>query len=477
MHPQRSARRARRFYWLGALLLTPATLPHFAEARAPEKELAGRLAAYFETSDLEARRAEAAAAEQDPAFRPERLPALLHGLPLWPELAPGRSEIEIPVGFGQVRRVTLRIPKDYTPEKAWPLLLCYHPSGTNGPNILSYVQSLLGHDVERYVLAAPTDFRQTRLDAPPPFTAEHPALLREVQKQVHVDSDRVFAMGVSMGGHAAWMFALFHPDLLAGALPMASTISIPGDFPAAWESVTPNLAGLPLLHVWGAEDPLDQPGLEGRNPNVGTMASLNQAFSPLIEKLGLAKLKENRLKGVGHNGTAPKPGELERLLKSRRERWPKKVSHRFRHLHQASAYWLEALEWQGEGWFDFQRPLERAEGETWPQAYERVFLPLLGELRGEVLGQKIRIETRHVADLVVWLSPELIDLGQPIEIDLNGKPVFAGKVTPSLAVALAQAEVTRDFERLRWAGVRIDAAGNATVVDGATVFPPLIRQP
>lgn len=165
------------------------------------------------------------------------------------------------------------------------------------------------------------------------------------------------------------------------------------------------------------------------------------------------------------------------LLKNVRVRWPKKVQHQFRHLHQGSAYWLEANEWQGEGWFDFGRRIERKKGETWPQAYGRVFLAEMGELQGEITGQKIQVNVKHVSDFTIWLSPELIDLKEPIEVELAGKKVFSGKVEPNLAVLLNQAERTRDFERLRWAGIRIDAAGNAKIIDATTVFPPLIRNP
>lgn len=475
------AARPSRISWLGRLsagvALAAAALAFPAETRAAAG-LAANLEGYFADSDPASRQAYVAAIERDKAFRPEKLSAQLQDLPLWPKLTPNRRfDLEVEVGAGEKRTIAFHIPRGYKPDKAWPLILALRPSGGSAHSMLSYVQSLLGSEVDRYVLAAPHDFGQTRLDAGPPFVPEYPAMVRAIRQQVHVDADRVFAVGYSFGGHATWTLSLLHTDLLAGAMPIASTISIPGDFQAAWARLLPNLAGLPLVHVWGEEDPLDRPGLEGRQPKVGSMASLNRDLAALVDKLDLPALRQNRLPGVGHDNADPRPGELAKLLKNKRERWPKQVRHHFRHLHQGSAYWLEALAWQGEGWFDYQRPLERAAGETWPQAYERVFLPLLGELRGEVTGRKIQIETRHVADLVVWLSPELLDLGQPIEIELNGKPVFAGKVAPSLGVALAQADRTRDFERLRWAGIRIDADGKASIVDAATAFPPLIPEP
>lgn len=454
----------------GALLLM--VLPAPAEADPRE-----RLAAYFATEDAGARQELAAAIAKDPAYRAEKLSELLHAAPLFPAREPGRAELEVEVGFSHVRHLTLRLPKGYRPDKKWPLILCYHSSGSVGPGMIRHTEQLLGAEVEKYVLAAPTNYRQTSLDAPPPFTPEHVVMLREIKKTVNVDSDRVFAVGYSLGGYMSWTLAYLYPELFAGVVPMASTISIPGDLAGGWEQITRNFAHLPILHVWGSADSLNVPGLEGRDQFAGTMASFNEQFSPQVKKLGLATVKENRIEGAGHGGSRPDPEDFRQLLRNVRVRWPTKVQHQFRHIHQGSAYWLEAHEWQGEGWTDFGREIERQKGESWPQAFGRTYLPQLAELQGEVLGQKIKVATKHVADFTVWLSPELIELGQPIEIELAGKQVFSGKVAPSLAVALSQAARTRDFERLRWAGVRIDAAGNARVVDAATVFPPLIRTP
>jgi len=463
---------------LGTLLLmTTPTSTRAADDHPEEAAIRASLKSYFDTGDIKKHQALVTAINQDPAWRPDRINELLHGLPLWPHLKPGRFEIDVKVGFGHVRKITFRIPKGYTPNRKWPLLLCYHSSGSNGPSILAHTERLLGAEVDNYILAAPTNYRQTSLDAPPPYTQDHPAMLRAIRKTVHVDSDRVLAIGYSLGGYMSWTMAIFHPDLLAAAIPMASTISIPGDLAGGWEQITRNFSQLPILHVWGSSDSLNVPGFEARDQFAGSMSSFNETFSPYIRKLGLKTITENRISGAGHGGATPNPDDLRKILKSVRVRWPEKVQHQYRHLHQGSAYWLEANEWAGAGWFESGRRVDRLKGETWPQAYGRAFLPLLGELQGEVVGQKIRINTQHVADFTVWLSPELINFDQPIEIELAGKKVFGAKVKPDLAVLLDRAERTRDFERLPWAGIRINAAGDAKILDAATVLPPLIRKP
>jgi hypothetical protein len=59
----------------------------------------------------------------------------------------------------------------------------------------------------------------------------------------------------------------------------------------------------------------------------------------------------------------------------------------------------------------------------------------------------------------------------------NRREVYRGRLAPDLGLALAQARRTRDLDRLRWAGVRIDAeAGTARVVTADDPYPPVLRE-
>ena len=104
-------------------------------------------------------------------------------------------------------------------------------------------------------------------------------------------------------------------------------------------------------------------------------------------------------------------------------------------------------------------------------------LPLLGELRGEIDGQTLRVERRHLEELTVWLGDGMVDWSRPVRLELDGATVFEGKVERDLAVCLNEAARTRDFDRLRWAGLRVDGRGRVRPVTAATRFPPLIRVP
>ena len=78
--------------------------------------------------------------------------------------------------------------------------------------------------------------------------------------------------------------------------------------------------------------------------------------------------------------------------------------------------------------------------------------------------------------MTVWVGEGMVDWRRPITVDLAGRRVFSGMLKPDLFVCLSQVARTLDFDRLRWAGIWIDARGKAEPVTGKTVFPPLLPE-
>src|SRR5262249_12425609 len=115
-------------------------------------------------------------------------------------------------------------------------------------------------------------------------------------------------------------------------------------------------------------------------------------------------------------------------------------------------------------------------GENDARALGRTLSGLLGRLRGEVSGQTIRVERRHVAELTVWVGEGRVDWERPVTIEVDGRTAFAGLPRPAPGVCLARGAGPFDFARLRWAGVRIDARGAAALVTADTPFPPLLPE-
>ena len=438
------------FVFWTALMMGAATSPN-------EADLLVKLKTYFETEDR-AREAELVREiEANPAYDRQKLGQWLHGMNLWRSFKPGTQEIKVDVGHGQTRRITLRIPAGYKPGKPWPLIYAMHPSGGTGPAYLSSLLRDLGRDADMYIIAAPTHYHQTVIDAPPPFTQEHPIMLRAIRQRVHVDSDRIYVMGRSLGGYTAWTMAILHADLFAASIPISATYSLPIDVEGLWQAMASNFNHLPILHIWGGRDGLTVPGFEGRNRNTGGMSQINRIFSKKIKDWGL-KVDDHMVPGGGHGGYRMPHVKIERMLQETRVHFPKKVHIRFRHLHQASAYWLEGNTWQGPAWDRPGIKIKPEKGENRAQANGRVILPLLGELRGSIQGQVIQIKQRHLSEVTLWLGDGMINWDLPVTVKTGDKPLFQGQLKPSLATCLARAKATMDFNRLCWASLNLKTA-------------------
>jgi hypothetical protein len=89
----------------------------------------------------------------------------------------------------------------------------------------------------------------------------------------------------------------------------------------------------------------------------------------------------------------------------------------------------------------------------------------LGSIHGRIDGNVITIHHSHLAELVLWLGDAMIDWTKPVRVIANDKLVFDGLVRRDVRVALSQAFRTRDFDRIRWAGLVIDNQGNARLFD------------
>ncbi len=140
--------------------------------------------------------------------------------------SPGQSartfekEIVIHVGY------LLSLPADYNKEadKKWPLILFLHGSGERG----SDVNDVKKHGPPKIVEQDPKSELATQFIVVSP---QCPAgrwwksddlnyLLDDIAAKYHVDSDRVYLTGLSMGGFGTWDLAANYPDRFAAIVPV-----------------------------------------------------------------------------------------------------------------------------------------------------------------------------------------------------------------------------------------------------------------
>lgn len=141
--------------------------------------------------------------------------------------------------------VTLPDGYDADPAQRWPLLVFLHGIGERGTD----VQRVRKHGLPRYlddghrlpfVIVAP--------QCPDDEWWNLPAVEAYITSMVHryrVDPDRVYLVGLSMGGYATWALAARHPERYAAVIPIC------GGGETRW---APRLRDLPLWAFHGALD-------------------------------------------------------------------------------------------------------------------------------------------------------------------------------------------------------------------------------
>lgn len=429
-----------------------------APASQPERSPLDLVRAGLTAATAEARIAAAEPLERHPDYSPSKLPGWLHDAADLPALPPGEQAVSVRLPDGATRTVTLILPDGYRPDKAWPLIYALHPSGDPGEAWARLVRTMLGRVASEYVIAAPHEYRQNYIAAGPPFVPEHPSILDDLMRRVHVAANRVYVFGYSKGAFGAWFNALYYPDRFAGAIAFAGAFDVAIDEGGLWKTLVTNVTHVPVYNAWGERDTLVIRTLDDKP--AGTFAEENRRFAAAVAGLGLPIVNIEVPGGV-HNSLSPPGRPMGELIRMRRVEEPRRLTHTFRHLHQASCYWLEGLGWVGDRW-----------GDTTPPSVADIE-PLLGRLTGEIDGQTIRITRRHISDLVVWLGDKTIDWNRPVRIEVDGKVAWEGRVERRVAIALARAAATRDFDRLRWAGIRVNAEGQGRLVTPGDVPVPV----
>jgi len=440
---------------------------------AAQDEAAAIVRAYWTEPDAAARAALASRLAERPDYRPSRLRDWLHGGVPFEDLEPGPRTMAVESEPGASRRVTLVLPAGYRRDRAWPLVYALHPSGEPAGTWAEQVRRLLGARAREFVIASP-EYRQNYIAAKPPFAAEHAAILDAVARLVHVDANRVYAFGYSRGGFAAWYVGLYSADRFAGVVALAAGFDVAPGPDGFWKHLAPNVAHLPVLNAWGERDPLVIRDLAEKP--AGTFAESNRWFTQALRGMNLP-ITNIEVAGGVHNQLAPPGDAIVDILDRRRAVDPPRVGHVFRHLHQASSYWLEGLSWVGDAWSEpWPAPAAAQPSETEAAVLARTLEPLLGRLAGIRDGQVVRVTRRHVGDIVIWLGERSINWDQPVTVECDGRAVFSGKLTPDAGLALARAKATMDFERLCFGGIRVSASGDASVVTAATMPEPAWRR-
>ena len=152
---------------------------------------------------------------------------------------------------------TVYVPPEYTPEKAWPVVLFLHGSGERGADGLLESEIGIGTAIRKHRAMFPAIVVMPQCRSNQMWVG--PALdmalrcLEQTSREYHLDADRMYLTGLSLGGQGAWLLAAARPDLWAAVVPVCGFAEL-GQPTGMAEQIAARVKGLPIWAFHGARD-------------------------------------------------------------------------------------------------------------------------------------------------------------------------------------------------------------------------------
>lgn len=145
----------------------------------------------------------------------------------------------------------VRYPDSFEAGGKHPVILALHGADTRGADINKLLNHPLVKSTEEikdfpFILVAPLCSENTWFDMWPTLKA----LVREIISHPRMDESRIYLMGNSMGGYAAWQLAMSMPEAFAAAAPICGG----GMY---WNA--DRLISVPVWAFHGEQDPIVYP--------------------------------------------------------------------------------------------------------------------------------------------------------------------------------------------------------------------------
>lgn len=131
-------------------------------------------------------------------------------------MQPKQQHITLPGSYNYL----LFLPEQYETQKQWPIILFLHGSGERGANL----EDVKKHGIPK-IVEERSDFPFIAISPQCPPNQEWSVpllsiLLDKVLSSYHIDQDRVYLTGLSMGGNGAWSLAEAQPHRFAAVTPI-----------------------------------------------------------------------------------------------------------------------------------------------------------------------------------------------------------------------------------------------------------------
>ena len=307
----------------------------------------------------------------------------------------------------------LYVPAKYDPSKPAPLLLAFHGTGGSGDQAVSFWKDVA--DALGMVVVGPTEAGKNEGYA---FSdrerAAALAALRWARRRFDVDEDRIFATGISRGGHLAWDLALRFPDRFAAIAPMIGSPRFNLTHGQNNLRFLENVVALPIRDLQGSKD--------DRN----MLVNLHEAFA----KLAAWKARDAMLiefPDRGHDFDFDAVDWKEWLGAQKRDALTKRIVRAACEKTEARTAWVELTGLAKDVVEDLKPSVQAKEWNAMDAAAQRKWL------EGEVEKHTARLEitcdapgrftatSTLVTSFRLLLPRELFDPAKPVVATWNGK--------------------------------------------------------
>jgi len=262
----------------------------------------------------------------------------------------------------------IKVPKEYTKETKWPLLVVLHGLG-DGPIIVPQIDSMV-----QFGPFGRGDLWYRGKGQQDVFEC-----IELAKKIFNIDDERIYLCGFSMGAAGVFELGLKYPHLWAACVPVCGWLS---DM-----NLVENGRNLPFWINAGSEDKL-VPAKDSRK-------SYDEAV-----RQGINRWRYTEHQGMGHSFRIDWDKIEKWLLSQKKIKSPEHVTFSCHSLGRA--YWIEITKKHKE--------------------YK------VAKIEAKVEGQKTEVRTSNVADYILYLKDAPLDSSRRISIIENSREVFAGKV-------------------------------------------------
>lgn len=315
-------------------------------------------------------------------------------------------------------RYALYVPQGYSPQIAYPLIVCLHGAGFDGNRYLERWSARLG---ESYIVLCPSV--KGGMWWTDEAAGQVISLIEDVKARYNIDTSRIFLTGMSNGGVGALRIGMNFSDRFAGVAPMA------GAMPVEAMPFLKNLKNTPVYIIHGSKDQV-------------MSVEYSRKISDRLTDLGYDVVYKE------HDRVHPEAGghffpaeELPDLIKwlggKRRNPYPKELTFLMNGNGRRGYYWVTIDETE-----------EKKEGKKNRALFTSIEARVID-------GNRIEVKCEKVKTYTLFLNDKIVDLSKDVTIVTNGKVSFEGLIKKDPSILLKDARSRQDRDMLFTSAITI----------------------